>query len=63
METNVPGICAIGDVVGHTFLAPVASAEGIVAVDIITGHPKEISYDVIPSCVFSIPERKMIARP
>ena len=56
METNVAGIYAIGDVVGRTFLAPVASAEGIVAVDNITGHPKEMSYEVIPSCVFSIPE-------
>ncbi len=56
MQTNVPGIYAIGDVVGRFWLAPVASAEGVVAVENITGHPAEIDYSIIPSCVFSIPE-------
>ncbi len=56
METNVPGIYAIGDVVGKTFLAPVASVEGIVAMENIFGHPKTMDYSVVPSCVFSIPE-------
>ncbi len=56
MATNIPGIYAIGDVVGRTFLAPVASAEGIVAVENTLGHDKTMDYSVIPSCVFSIPE-------
>ncbi|MHB0886937.1 MAG: dihydrolipoyl dehydrogenase family protein, partial [Bacillota bacterium] len=56
MRTNVPGIYAIGDVVGRYWLAPVASAEGVVAVENITGHPAQIDYSIIPSCVFSIPE-------
>jgi dihydrolipoamide dehydrogenase len=56
MVTNVPGIWAIGDVVGRAYLAPVASAEGIVAIENILGHPKTMDYSVIPSCVFSIPE-------
>ncbi len=56
MRTNVPGIYAIGDVVGRFWLAPVASAEGVVAVENITGHPAEIDYRIVPSCVFSIPE-------
>lgn len=56
MATNVAGIYAIGDVVGRTFLAPVASAEGIVAVENILGGDKTMDYSVIPSCVFSIPE-------
>lgn len=56
MATNVAGIYAIGDVVGRTFLAPVASAEGIVAVENILGGDKAMDYSVIPSCVFSIPE-------
>ena len=38
METNVPGIYAIGDVVGKTFLDPVASVEGIVAMENISDH-------------------------
>lgn len=56
MRTNVPGIWAIGDVVGRTFLAPVASVEGIAAVQTMFGKETEMDYSVVPSCVFSIPE-------
>lgn len=56
MQTNVKGIYAIGDVVGKTFLAPVASVEGIVAIENIFGHESHMDYRVIPACVFSIPE-------
>ena len=56
MATNVPGIYAIGDVVGRTFLAPVASTEGIVAVENIFGHKAAMDYSAIPAAVFSIPE-------
>lgn len=56
MATNVPGIWAIGDVVGRTYLAPVASTEGIVAMENIFGHPATMDYSVVPGCVFSIPE-------
>lgn len=55
-ETNIPGIYAIGDVIGGKMLAHVASDEGIAAVDNIIGHPSHINYDAIPSCVFSFPE-------
>lgn len=56
MQTSVPGIYAIGDVVGKTFLAPVASVEGIVAIENIFGHEAQMDYRVVPACVFSIPE-------
>lgn len=56
MQTNVPGIYAIGDVCGLYWLAYVASAEGIVAADVIAGHDVKIDYSIIPQCVFSIPE-------
>ncbi len=56
MRTSVPGIYAIGDVVGKFYLAPVASAEGIVAMENIFGHDAEMDYSVVPGCVFSIPE-------
>jgi len=56
METNLPGVYAIGDVVGRTYLASVASAEGLAAVDNICGHPREMDYAVVPECVFSSPE-------
>ncbi|MGE5485168.1 MAG: dihydrolipoyl dehydrogenase [Ignavibacteriales bacterium] len=56
MMTSVPGIYAAGDVLGRTWLAHVASHEGIVAMRNIMGEKCEMSYDVIPSCVFSMPE-------
>lgn len=56
METNVPGIYAIGDVVGGLMLAHAASQEAIVAVDSILGHPSQIDYRSIPRCIYSIPE-------
>ena len=56
METNVPGVYAIGDVVGKAMLAHVASAQGKVAVENIVGHRQAIDYHVIPAGIFTIPE-------
>ncbi len=56
METSVSGIYAIGDVVGRFYLAPVASAEGIVAADNAMGEHRSMDYSVVPQCVFSMPE-------
>jgi dihydrolipoamide dehydrogenase len=56
MQTNVPGIYAIGDVVGKAMLAHVASAQGKVAVENIMGHRTAINYDVIPAGIFTLPE-------
>ena len=56
LETNVPGVYAVGDLVGKAMLAHVASAQGKVAVENILGHPREIRYDVIPAGIFTLPE-------
>ena len=56
METTVPGIYAIGDVVGKVMLAHVASAQGKVAVENIMGHETTVRYDVIPAGIFTLPE-------
>ena len=56
METNVPGIYAIGDVVGKAMLAHVASAQGKVAVENVLEHPREIDYRVVPAGIFTLPE-------
>ncbi|MGH7233407.1 MAG: dihydrolipoyl dehydrogenase [Nitrospiraceae bacterium] len=56
LETNVPGIYAIGDVVGKAMLAHVASAQGKVAVENIMGHSRELNYDVVPAGIFTLPE-------
>lgn len=56
-RTNVPGIYAIGDIVGGPALAHVASAEGICCVEAICGlNPAPVDYSTVPSCVFTHPE-------
>jgi len=56
METNVPGIYAIGDVVGKAMLAHVASAQGKVAVENSLGRERTMNYDVVPAGIFTLPE-------
>lgn len=56
METNVPGIFAIGDVTGKTMLAHGASSEGLVAAANALGGNKKMDYRVVPACTFTSPE-------
>ena len=56
MQTNVPGIYAVGDVASRYLLAHVASAEGKVAAQNCLGTHAEMDYQVIPWCVFTLPE-------
>ena len=55
METSIPGVYAIGDVTGGMLLAHEASAEGIAAVKNIKGE-YELRDNLIPNCVYSLPE-------
>ena len=56
-ETSIPGIYAIGDIVGGFQLAHTAIAEGTHAVDAILGkHPRAINRQEIPRCVYTHPE-------
>ncbi len=58
METNIPGVYAIGDILGpaRVMLAHVASAEGIVAARNALGGQSVMDYRIIPSGVFTTPE-------
>ncbi|MDD5773739.1 MAG: dihydrolipoyl dehydrogenase [bacterium] len=56
LETNVPGIYAIGDVTAKIMLAHVASAQGRQAVENILKEKKPMDYSLIPSCIFTQPE-------
>ncbi len=56
METGVPGIYAIGDVIDRTWLAHGASNEGIVASVNATGGNRRMNYRVLPACTFTFPE-------
>ena len=56
MQTNVPGVYAIGDVIGGYMLAHAASAEGIVAADNAAGIDRMMDYNAVPGAVFTDPE-------
>ena len=56
METNLPGIYAIGDLVHGAGLAHVASTEGEIASDNATGHSAVMDYNVIPNPIYTFPE-------
>jgi dihydrolipoamide dehydrogenase len=56
MQTNVPGIYAVGDIVGPPMLAHKASKEGIVAAEAIAGMNSEADFRAIPGVIFSDPE-------
>jgi dihydrolipoamide dehydrogenase len=56
METNVPGIYAIGDVTGLVMLAHVASHQGIVAAQNATGGEAFMHYEAVPAVIFTLPE-------
>ncbi len=60
METNVPGVYAVGDVVGKFMLAHTAMQEGIVAAENAMGLNSKMDYRIVPRCVYSFPEAAFI---
>ncbi|MBE0461665.1 MAG: dihydrolipoyl dehydrogenase [Candidatus Aminicenantes bacterium] len=56
LETDVPGIYAIGDLIGGKLLAHKASHEGIIAAENASGLQKEMHYNAMPLAVFTEPE-------
>ncbi len=64
MQTNVPGIYAIGDVNGLIQLAHAASAQGKVALDNILNSSPRGGWEgtLIPSAVFTVPEAAMVGK-
>ncbi|MDQ3059455.1 MAG: glutathione-disulfide reductase [Pseudomonadota bacterium] len=59
-QTSVPSIYAVGDVTARVQLTPVALAEAMVVVDELLGPPagkapRSMSYDFIPTAVFTHP--------
>ncbi len=56
MQTNVPGVYAVGDITGGMMLAHVASAQGRRALDHICGISNGIDFSVVPAAVFTVPE-------
>ncbi len=56
LRTNVPHIFAIGDITGKQQLAHVASAQGMIAALNAAGEHRNLHYDAVPGCIYSVPE-------
>jgi dihydrolipoamide dehydrogenase len=57
MATNVPGIWAIGDVTGKLLLAHVASAQGIICAENISGaETVTLDYEMMPRATYCQPQ-------
>jgi dihydrolipoamide dehydrogenase len=56
LQTNIPNIYAIGDVVKGAMLAHKAEEEGTMVAEIIAGQKPHIDYNLIPGVVYTWPE-------
>ncbi|MCB0645017.1 MAG: dihydrolipoyl dehydrogenase [Saprospiraceae bacterium] len=56
LQTNVPGIYAIGDVVKGAMLAHKAEEEGVFVAETLAGQKPHIDYNLIPGVVYTWPE-------
>lgn len=56
LQTNIPNIYAIGDVIRGAMLAHKAEEEGTMAAEIIAGQKPHIDYNLIPGVVYTWPE-------
>jgi len=56
LQTSVPNIYAIGDVVKGAMLAHKAEEEGVFVVETIAGQKPHINYNLIPGVVYTWPE-------
>jgi dihydrolipoamide dehydrogenase len=56
METNIPGVYAVGDVTGQLLLAHFAFAQGEVAAENAVGREAQLDSLAVPRCVYTLPE-------
>lgn len=56
MQTNVTNVYAVGDCLGRTMLAHVASQQGEIAAENAMGHDAIYDEKTNPSCVYTTPE-------
>lgn len=60
MQTNVPGVYAVGDVNGLCQLAHAATFQSYRALNHVLGKQDNIRLDIIPAAVFTTPEAAMV---
>ncbi|RKZ74509.1 MAG: dihydrolipoyl dehydrogenase, partial [Candidatus Parabeggiatoa sp. nov. 3] len=61
-QTSVPGIYAIGDVIGGPMLAHKGSEEGVMVAERLAGQKSEMSYETVPWVIYTHPEIAWVGR-
>lgn len=56
LQTSVPGVYAIGDVIRGAMLAHKAEEEGVMVAELLAGQKPHIDYNLIPNVVYTWPE-------
>ena len=62
MQTNVPGVFAIGDVNARMMLAHAATMQGLHAINHIVGIADDIRLDIMPAAIFTNPEAACVGK-
>ncbi len=62
LQTSIPGIYAIGDVIGGPMLAHKAEEEGIAVAERIAGQYGHVNYDTIPNIIYTWPEAASLGK-
>ncbi|MFT6746497.1 MAG: dihydrolipoamide dehydrogenase [Glaciecola sp.] len=62
LQTNVPGIYAIGDVIKGAMLAHKAEEEGTFVAETIAGEKPHIDYNLVPGVVYTWPEVSAVGK-
>ncbi len=55
-QTSIPGVYAIGDLIGGMMLAHKAEEEGIALAEFIAGKHGHVNYEAVPNIVYTWPE-------
>jgi len=61
-QTAVPGIYAVGDVIGGPMLAHKGSEEGVMIAERLAGQKSEMSYDTVPWVIYTHPEIAFVGK-
>ncbi|MCB9786039.1 MAG: dihydrolipoyl dehydrogenase [Deltaproteobacteria bacterium] len=61
-QTSLDGVYAIGDVIAGPMLAHKASDEGIAIAELLAGQQGHVTYDAIPSVIYTHPEIASVGR-
>ena len=61
-QTSVPGIFAIGDVIGGAMLAHKAEDEGVAIAENLAGQSGHVNYEAIPGVVYTWPEAASLGK-